>query len=655
MSLPSGYTQLEYIESTGTQYIDTGFVPNQDTRVVIKAKCPVSSSTNFLFGARTSSSSNQFMFAGSASGYYVSGYGSASKSYSAAYNSDSAIVIDKNKQTTTLTLSDGTSTSVSGTYATFSAPCNLVLFGCNTNGTVAKGSVTIFSCQIYDNGTLVRDYIPCETDTGEIGLWDAVNSVFYGNAGTGTFSGKVEGALLPIGYTQLTYIESSGTQYIDTGFAPNQDTRLVIKAYFPLAGSNRFLYGARTAEKSNGFALNAYSTKYRSHYNNNWIDYATSVSFDEPFTIDQNKNVTTLNDEYTVTGTYAAFTSPCSLTLFAINNNGTVATATRATAKIYFCQIYDNGTLVRDYIPCLNASGEAGLWDAVNSVFYTNAGSGEFTHNLIPAGDHNANIGGIAAATEGGTVLFGGVSREIDSGITLVGGVAREIAFVTGEPIGNLAVGASVYTPVNGVIKEFIVVHQGKPSSMYDSSCNGTWLLSKDIYTTSKWHSTTYNAYKSSTIHTYLKNTFLNLLDDDIKAQIKTVKIPYINQDSSTGHVKIESGSNGLSVQIFLLSVYEVGFTSNDSSYIPDADGAKLDYFGSGTDSTSLKKRIAYLNGTANTWWLRTAYTFNASSAWSVNASGRHAGDVVTASKGVRPALILPQSALVNSSFQIIG
>lgn len=177
---------IDYIESSGTQYIDTGFVPNQDTRMIIKAICPIGS-TNFLFGARTSSSSNQFMFAGSASGYYTTGYGATQETYSTDYNSDSAIVIDKNKQTTTLTLSDGTSTSVSGTYTTFTAPCNLVLFGCNTNGTVAKGKVSIFNCQIYDNNVLVRDFYPCLDPDGVACLYDKVNQQYYYNAGTGTF------------------------------------------------------------------------------------------------------------------------------------------------------------------------------------------------------------------------------------------------------------------------------------------------------------------------------------------------------------------------------------------------------------------------------------------------------------------------------------
>lgn len=185
-NLPSGYTQVEYIESTGTQYIDTGFVPNQDTRVVCEAIVPISG-TNWLYGARTSASSNAFAFAASTNGYYTTGYNTKTNSFDASLNSDGVIHIDANKSVTTLTSKNGSAT-ITGTSGTFTAPCNLTLFGGNTKGTVTCGSVTIYSCQIYDNGTLVRDYVPCTNSAGVAGLYDMANGAFYQNAGTGAFA-----------------------------------------------------------------------------------------------------------------------------------------------------------------------------------------------------------------------------------------------------------------------------------------------------------------------------------------------------------------------------------------------------------------------------------------------------------------------------------
>ncbi len=110
--------------------------------------------------------------------------------------------------------------------------------------------------------------------------------------------------------------------------------------------------------------------------------------------------------------------------------------------------------------------------------------------------------------------------------------------------LGSMSVGSTVKLNLGGTPKDFLVVHQGLPSSMYDSSCNGTWLLLKDIYSNRTWDSSN-NDYKNSDIHSYLNSTFLNLFDDDIKNAIKQVKIPYQNGTGSGGSVA--SGSNGLS------------------------------------------------------------------------------------------------------------
>lgn len=162
--------------------------------------------------------------------------------------------------------------------------------------------------------------------------------------------------------------------------------------------------------------------------------------------------------------------------------------------------------------------------------------------------------------------------------------------------LSTKAVGSTVKLKVNGTAKEFIVVHQGKPSSLYDDSCNGTWLLMKDIYENRVWQSGNINKYESSDIHTYLNNTFLNLFDSNIKDAIKQVKIPYRKNGGSGG--TNQSGANGLSCKIFLLSGYEVGWTSSDNQYFPQ-DGAKLSYFESGTGTSANNKRIANLNGSA--------------------------------------------------------
>lgn len=211
--------------------------------------------------------------------------------------------------------------------------------------------------------------------------------------------------------------------------------------------------------------------------------------------------------------------------------------------------------------------------------------------------------------------------------------------------LSTKAVGSTVKLKVNGTAKEFIVVHQGKPSSLYDNSCDGTWLLMKDIYENRQWHNSNVNNLENSTIHSYLNGTFLNLFESNIRDAIKQVKLPYRKNGGSGG--SDQSGANGLLCKIFLLSGYEIGFTTSDNSYFP-VDGAKLSYFEAGTGSSALNKRIAYLNGSAAVWWLRSPGTLNANYVWVVRSDGYYDGSSASNSYGIRPALILPSTLLVS-------
>mgnify|MGYP001012413993 CR=1 FL=1 len=197
--------------------------------------------------------------------------------------------------------------------------------------------------------------------------------------------------------------------------------------------------------------------------------------------------------------------------------------------------------------------------------------------------------------------------------------------------LSTKAVGSIVKIKVNGAAKDFIIVHQGLPSSAYDASCNGVWVVMKDIYTTSTFGNN--NSYKDSSIHSYLNSTFYNLIDSQIRAVIKQVKIPYTNSG-------VQSGANGLSTKVFLLSGTEVGFSG--VSYM-NTEGAKLSYF----DSAS--KRVAYNGSSTAMWWLRSPHTDNYGSVWAVNTEGSYdAGRWNYHSCGVRPALILPSTLLVS-------
>ena len=214
------------------------------------------------------------------------------------------------------------------------------------------------------------------------------------------------------------------------------------------------------------------------------------------------------------------------------------------------------------------------------------------------------------------------------------------MAYVT---LSSKAIGSTIKLKVNGSARNFIVVHQGKPSSVYDDSCNGTWLLMQDIYENRAWYSSNTNDYANSTIHSYLNSTFLNLFESNIKNAIKQVKLPY--RKGSGTSTTVTSGSNGLSAKIFLLSATETSF---DFSYMPSGEGAELAYFKGCANNSSDSKRVAYLNGSTAGWWLRSPRCYGFGYALYVSSNGDWDGSYCSNSFGIRPALILPSTLLVS-------
>lgn len=199
--------------------------------------------------------------------------------------------------------------------------------------------------------------------------------------------------------------------------------------------------------------------------------------------------------------------------------------------------------------------------------------------------------------------------------------------------LSTKAVGSIVKIKVNGAAKDFIIVHQGLPSSAYDASCNGVWVVMKDIYTTMKWDGSN-NDYLNSDMTAYLNGTFISLIDADIRNAIKQVKIPYTNYSNNN----VMSGSNGLSCKVFLLSGTEVGFSG--VSYM-NTEGAKLSYF------NSASKRIAYNGSSAAGWWLRSPHT-NGGGVWCVKSGGSNDYWNCDYTCGVRPAFVLPSELVVS-------
>lgn len=428
---------------------------------------------------------------------------------------------------------------------------------------------------------------------------------------------------LPSGYTKLDYIESSGTQYINTGFKPNQNTRCVMDIE-NLSSAQAAFFGARASQNAASFTyFSLTATTGRSDYGSS----KQSMSFTNTvgrYTVDQNKNVCTANG-VTATGTANTFQLTNNLYLMAVNQAD--AAIQNAKLKLYSAKVYDNGTLVRDFIPCKNASGTLGLWDNVNSVFYANAGTGTFSTGT----KHKTLIDGTGYEIKSGRVLIAGTGYDIKKGRTLIGGTGYDIKFAT--PIGELPAGTIVYMNVDGTRTPYIVVHQGNPdTTVYGASCNGTWVLMRDIYSLTHWQVRQNQYYHSSDcLVRQLAQSFPSKLDAVIQNNLIPLKL--LNIEYSWEDI---SGD-----KVFPL-------TSNDLS--------NMDYFSDGVVS----KRIAQYNGAATDYWLRDPDSYGAKIKYVTKSGAISEFDENSypggyKGKGFRPMYILNTASLVaDSDFNIV-
>lgn len=180
--LPSGYKQLEYIESSGTQFIDTGIKAKNNTKVI--AECNITYGTNWVMILGSYDTGAYFSWWANATNIYAY-YGSQNKSGNGATGKQT-IIANGSKW------SDSANSFVFSD-ASFTAPSTMYLFSVHNGGSsYANASMKLYACQIYDNGALVRNFVPCKNSSGAVGLYDTVEKQFYTNAGTGTFTAGPE-------------------------------------------------------------------------------------------------------------------------------------------------------------------------------------------------------------------------------------------------------------------------------------------------------------------------------------------------------------------------------------------------------------------------------------------------------------------------------
>lgn len=186
---------------------------------------------------------------------------------------------------------------------------------------------------------------------------------------------------LPEGYTELEYIQATGTQFINTGFVPTQLTSAELKLNAQYIGESAIL-GSSWA--MNGFFLMFYQNMVRWHSASANNSAAISINTDYIIKVD--------NSGFEVNGVRYSVT-PGSVIQTAISIFYTTTTSGYAAGggqyKLYYCTIVDNNITVRDLRPAKrNSDDVVGLYDTINNVFYTNIGSGSFTPGPIVMQDY---------------------------------------------------------------------------------------------------------------------------------------------------------------------------------------------------------------------------------------------------------------------------
>ena len=363
-----------YLESTGTQYIDTGFKPSNTAGYYAKfAYSETTDESTVALGARTSGQDNRWWLNISTDVEgIVFGFGPYFSTLTEApqntvleascnlYNDRKYKYITKNWQG-----------NISTTCP--DVPFNAYLYAANVSGvlTLPVQNLKLYSVKFTDGSSLARDFCPAIDENGVGYLFDQVSHTIFDNAGTGNF------AYPPV---EIEYLESTGTQYIDTGV--NADSNLGIETQAQLTTIARDQYMGAMKQEGGSYLRHHLSLGATEIY----AYHLYQTRYD--FTKDTNKHYIAYNaqehklifDDTVQTTSSDSFDTGLNYWLFKLNNNAGLTF--NFAIRLFYFKMYKSGILVRDFIPCYK-DGALGMWDKANNVFYQNAGTGTFNVGRI--------------------------------------------------------------------------------------------------------------------------------------------------------------------------------------------------------------------------------------------------------------------------------
>ena len=383
---------LDYIESTGTQYIDTGIEATSITRFVIKGTCETNGYSNAqLLGTQNNSASTFFGSRYMSSTGIKSWYCKNAESVSIG-NPTNLSIIDctiesRNSQYGTLTdLVDGSVNEfVNFTDDWGFTSGNLLLFGGISDR--ISPNATCHSLQLYTANGLVRDLRPClHPKTLKVCMYDMVAKKYFYNKGAGSF---VAGNKIKF----VDYISFDGESWIDVEYIPSSNTRVVGKFSITAFKGNGANYIFGVFGDNANYGLNIGSN--RQILNIPWAS-ALAVAMNNPnnfnqiYSFDISKNGAYLDGILKLGASQLSATFTATKSFFVGWANGT--STDKLIGNVYPMQMYENETLVKDLRPCI-INDVIGLYDMVAGKFHTNIGtgtlkaSGRFVESIISDGN----------------------------------------------------------------------------------------------------------------------------------------------------------------------------------------------------------------------------------------------------------------------------
>ena len=380
--LPKEYQEVEYIESTGTQYIDTGISSTRYITAHLDMQFTEYSSSSMIIIAWSTGAGRWFGKGGLNT--YSSGDGAVSD-VDALLRKEIEVFFTPSTTGFTIdgvTYSKAVTSSKSTGYTMFA--------GWNSkNGISYYSKAKLYKATIKENETTIMDLVPCYRKSDKVaGLYDTVSDVFYTNAGTGEFNVGADIITLPADYQRVEYIQgtsnSNGANYIDTlEYAKNTTKMEFVCEITDLPNQYERLYGVRGAF----WTMQYGSTSYRFYIdkpNRATLLKTQAFSSNTEYTIVQDGGTTYVNGTQIALSdqTFNTETDPD----YSYAPNGKIwlnaangGDKSNSHLKIKSCMIWQNGVLTKHFVPCYRKiDNVAGLYDVAGDIFYTNAGTGEF-------------------------------------------------------------------------------------------------------------------------------------------------------------------------------------------------------------------------------------------------------------------------------------